>query len=422
MWSSSRSWRAILAEDPPSATVFLRNGQPPAAGQRLVQRDLARTLEHVAKRGGAGFYSGPVADAVVAASVRGGGIIRKQDLASYRAKERAPIACDYRGYQIVSAPPPSSGGVVLCEILGVLEAYPLKDWGFRSARSVHYQIEAMRHAYLDRNSYLGDPDFVRNPIETLLDKSYAAKLRAAIDPAKAGRLARAQAGSRATRRHQHHALFDRRQGWQCGRRHVHAERVVRREGHALPEPASCLNNEMDDFTAKPGVPNVYGLVQGEANAIAPGKRPLSSMSPTIVLRDGKPVLVIGNTRRQPHHHRRPAGAAQHDRLRDGSAGGDRRSANPPAMAAGDDVRRAVRLEPGYAKNARGHGPSDRRSVPWSHADRIMIGSPWLGGALARRQSVLRRDRSAPQHRLGAGILTRPSADLLISFSAQLSVM
>ena len=162
-------------EDAPAAAVFLRNGQPYAAGQRLVQKDLARTLERIAKHGNAGFYEGPVADAIVAASTRGGGIITKADLARYQAKERTPIECDYRGYRIVSAPPPSSGGVIVCEILGILEGYPLQEWGFRSARGVHHQIEAMRHAYVDRNSYLGDPDFVRNPVERLLDKGYAAR-------------------------------------------------------------------------------------------------------------------------------------------------------------------------------------------------------------------------------------------------------
>ncbi len=188
--------------------------------------------------GHAGFYEGPVADAIVAASTRGGGIITKADLARYRAKERAPIECDYRGYRIVSAPPPSSGGVIVCEILGVLEGYPLREWGFRSAQAVHHQIEAMRHAYVDRNSYLGDPDFVRNPIERLLDKAYAAQIRAAIDPAKAGVSERPEGRRRAARRHEHHALLDRRQGRQCGGGHLHAERMVRRPRDAACRPAS----------------------------------------------------------------------------------------------------------------------------------------------------------------------------------------
>ena len=187
-------------EDAPSAAVFLRNGQPYVAGTTSRpegSRPHARSHREARERR---VLSRPVADAIVAASARGRGIITKEDLARYRAKERAPIECDYRGYRIVSAPPPSSGGVILCEILGVLEGYPLEEWGFRSARAVHYQIEAMRHAYVDRNSYLGDPDFVRNPVERLLDK----KLRRA-DPRRhrsrqSRRVARLEARRRAARR------------------------------------------------------------------------------------------------------------------------------------------------------------------------------------------------------------------------------
>jgi gamma-glutamyltranspeptidase/glutathione hydrolase len=281
-----------LREDAPSASVFLRNGQPYVAGQVLVQKDLARTLERIAKQGNAGFYAGPIADAIVAASERGHGIITKADLARYEAKERVPIECDYRGYRIVSAPPPSSGGVILCEILGVLEAYPLQEWGFRSARAVHHQIEAMRHAYVDRNSYLGDPDFVRNPVERLLDKAHAAQIRAAIDPVKAGVSRDMKAGGppHEGTNTTHYSIVDK------GGNAVAVTYTLNEWFGAKVTPATTgivMNNEMDDFTTKPGVANFYGLVQGETNAIAPGKRPLSSMSPTIVLRDGKPVLVIG---------------------------------------------------------------------------------------------------------------------------------
>ena len=155
-------------QDPASAAIFLNKGQPFQAGQLLVQKDLARTLKLISEKGEAGFYKGPVADQIVSSSQAGKGIITQADLDQYKTRELKPVECTYRGYGIVSAPPPSSGGVVICEILNILEGYPLKDLGFRSAQAVHYQIEAMRHAYVDRNSYLGDPDFVANPLDRLL--------------------------------------------------------------------------------------------------------------------------------------------------------------------------------------------------------------------------------------------------------------
>jgi gamma-glutamyltranspeptidase/glutathione hydrolase len=283
---------ADFRADAPSAAIFLDQGEPFKAGQRLVQKDLARTLRRIAYNGADGFYKGPVADAIVASSTRGKGIITKADLEQYQARELPPIECDYRGYRIVSAPPPSSGGVIVCEILGILEGYPLRDLGFRSAQAVHYQIEAMRHAYVDRNSYLGDPDFVRNPTERLLDKEYAAKIRAAIDPARAGISSAIKPG---VAPHEgtnttHYSIVDK-----AGNAVAVTYTLNEWFGAKVTVAGTgiIMNDEMDDFTVKPGVPNFYGLVQGEANAIAPGKRPLSSMSPTIVTRDGKPVLVIG---------------------------------------------------------------------------------------------------------------------------------
>ena len=281
-----------LQADPPTAAIFLKGGTVPQAGDRLVQRDLAATLRKIASRGADGFYRGSVADAIVASSAGGGGLIRHADLRAYAASERKPIECDYRGYRIVSAPPPSSGGVVICEILNVLEGYPLKDLGFRSAQSVHYQIEAMRHAYVDRNSYLGDPDFVTNPVDRLLDKGYAAKVREAIDPSKAGVSKDIRPGvpPHEGTNTTHYSIAD-RYGNAVSVTYTLNEWFGARVTAA--GTGVLLNNEMDDFTAKRGVPKAYGLVQGQANAIAPGKRPLSSMSPTIVTRGGKPVLVLG---------------------------------------------------------------------------------------------------------------------------------
>ncbi|NML46205.1 gamma-glutamyltransferase [Ramlibacter sp. G-1-2-2] len=279
-------------KDPATAAIFLDQGQPWQPGQRLVQKDLAKTLRQVARHGAPGFYAGPVAAAIAASSQAGGGIVTQADLARYKVRELAPIECDYRGYHVVSAPPPSSGGVVLCEILNVLEGYPMRDLGFRSAQAVHYQIEAMRHAYMDRNSYLGDPDFVTNPVGRLLDRNYAAALRQAIDASKAGVSAEIKPGvpPHEGTNTTHYSIAD-----QDGNA-VSVTYTLNDWFGARVTAAGTgvlLNDEMDDFTSKPGVPNLYGLVQGEANAIAPGKTPLSSMSPTIVSRDGKPVMVVG---------------------------------------------------------------------------------------------------------------------------------
>ncbi|MGC5803132.1 gamma-glutamyltransferase [Ralstonia pseudosolanacearum] len=279
-------------EDPASGAIFLNKGQPYQVGQKLVQRDLARTLHAISVKGTDGFYKGWVGKAIVASSQAGKGLITQEDLDGYKTRELAPVECDYRGYHVVSAPPPSSGGVVICEMLNILEGYPLKDLGYHSAQAVHYQIEAMRHAYVDRNSYLGDPDFVKNPLDRLLDKNYAAKIRAVIDPKKAGVSkdikpgVEPHEGSNTT----HYSIAD---------RYGNAVSVTYTLNDwfgakvTAAKTGVILNDEMDDFTAKVGVPNLYGLVQGEANAIAPGKRPLSSMSPTIVTRDGKPVMVVG---------------------------------------------------------------------------------------------------------------------------------
>ena len=278
--------------DPATAKIFLNRGKSFAVGQTLVQTDLAGTLRAIGRKGVDGFYKGTVGTAIAVSSKAGGGLITQADLDSYRPRERAPIECDYRGVHVVSAPPPSSGGVTLCEMLNVLEGYPLKELGFHSAQAVHFQIEAMRHAYVDRNNNLGDPDFVSNPVDRLLDKAYAAKIRAVIDPYRAG-VSRdikpgvpPHEGNNTT----HYSIIDR---WGNA---VAVTYTLNNWFGARVTAAGTgvlLNNEMDDFTSKPGVPNSFGLVQGEANAIAPGKRPLSSMSPTIVTRHGKPLLVLG---------------------------------------------------------------------------------------------------------------------------------
>ncbi|NMY97544.1 MULTISPECIES: gamma-glutamyltransferase [Pseudomonas] len=272
--------------------IFLNKGEPLQVGQKLVQKDLARTLREISAKGTDGFYKGWVAKAIVDSSQAGKGIIAQADLDKYQTRELAPIECDYRGYHVVSAPPPSSGGLVICQIMNILEGYPMAELGYGSAQGTHYQIEAMRHAYVDRNSYLGDPDFVQNPVEHLLDKNYAAKLRAAIEPQKAGDSTAIKPGvaphegSNTT----HYSIVDK---WGNAVSVTYTLNDWFGAGVMASKTGVILNDEMDDFTVKVGVPNMYGLVQGEANAIAPGKAPLSSMSPTIVTKDGKAVMVIG---------------------------------------------------------------------------------------------------------------------------------
>jgi gamma-glutamyltranspeptidase/glutathione hydrolase len=278
--------------DPASAAIFLNNGKPFKVGQKLVQRDLAQTLRLISEHGSAGFYHGPVGKAIVTSIREGNGIITQADLNEYSTRELKPIECTYRDYGIISAPPPSSGGVTLCEMLNILEGYSLSTLGFRSALAVQYQIEAMRHAYVDRNSYLGDPDFVKNPLGRLLDKDYAAKIRTMITPFKAGVSIDIKPGiaphegSNTT----HYSIIDK---WGNAVSVTYTLNDWFGAKVTVAKTGVLLNNEMDDFTIKAGVANQYGLVQGEANTIAPGKRPLSSMSPTIVTKDNKPVMVLG---------------------------------------------------------------------------------------------------------------------------------
>lgn len=279
-------------DDPASGAIFLNNSQPFNVGDRLVQSELAKTLREISGKGTDGFYKGWVGSAIVASSQAGKGLLTQDDLDNYKTRELAPVECDYRGYHVVSAPPPSSGGVIICEMLNVLEGYSLKELGYHSAQAVHVQIEAMRHAYVDRNSYLGDPDFVKNPLDSLLDKGYAAKIRAVIDPNKAGISkdikpgVAPHEGSNTT----HYSIAD-KDGNAVSVTYTLNDWFGAKV--TVAKTGVLLNDEMDDFTAKVGVPNLYGLVQGEANSIAPGKRPLSSMSPTIVTKDGKTVMVVG---------------------------------------------------------------------------------------------------------------------------------
>lgn len=275
------------------AAIFTHGGKPLRAGDRLRQPQLAATLERIARDGTDAFYRGPIAKALVAANAAHGGLMTLDDLAQYHAVERDPIHCDYHGYALIVAPPPSSGGVTLCEIAGILEPAPLASYGWNSVQSLHATLEAERLAYADRNAYLGDPDFVKNPIASLLAPQYLATQRARIgtraipsDTIEPG-LGELHEGSNTT----HFSVVD-----AAGNAVALTYTLNDLFGaHVIPgELGFFLNDEMDDFTSKPGVPNMFGLVQGPANAIAPGKRPLSSMSPTIALRDGKLAIVAGS--------------------------------------------------------------------------------------------------------------------------------
>jgi gamma-glutamyltranspeptidase / glutathione hydrolase len=282
-----------FAEEPNVAAIFLRDGQPYRAGDRLIQTALAATLETLARDGPDALYRGRLGAAIVAASGTQGGILTTADFDQYTVEEAAPIRCAYRGVTIVSAPPPSSGGTTLCEIFNVLHEYKLGDFGFHSARSIHLMVEAMRHAYVDRNAYLGDPAFVANPIEQLLSDEHAAAIRARIEDGRATPSGTVAAG---TPPHEgtnttHYSIVDK-----AGNAVAVTYTINSFFGAKIiaGDTGFFLNNEMDDFTAKPGVTNMFGLVQGAANAIRPSKRPLSSMSPTIVLRDGKIFMVVGS--------------------------------------------------------------------------------------------------------------------------------
>ncbi len=287
-------WYRRLARWPSAVKIFSRaDGSSLGEGDRLLQADLATTLTAIAEQGPRGFYEGPVADKLAKAIVDAGGIMTTDDLKTYRPVIRTPVKGTYRGYEIVSMPLPSSGGIVLLESLNILEGFPLSDIKQGSAPSLHLLIEAMKRGYADRARYLGDPAFVNAPLETLLAKDYAARQRAGIDPEHA-----TPAASIASARPSHE-----------GSNTTHFS-VVDRFGNAVANTYTLnfsygvglvaegtgvlLNNELDDFTAAPGASNAFGLVGYEANLPGPGKRPLSSMSPTIVLKDGKVVLVTGS--------------------------------------------------------------------------------------------------------------------------------
>lgn len=297
-----------LAEFPESRRVFQRNGDYYKAGEIFRQPDLARTLERISERPD-DFYHGALARELAAVIQKGGGLLTVEDLASYEVKERVPVRGSYRGFEIISAPPPSSGGTVLIESLNILEGYDLAKMESRSAQSVHFTIEGFRRAFFDRAEFMGDPDFSKVPVAQLLDKKYAAAWRETISPERASvskDLKRPAIFSELEQYAESHppAAVPRESN------HTTHYSVVDAEGNAVSVTTTIndwfgsrvtadglgflLNDEMDDFSSKAGVPNADGLIQGAANEIGPGKRPLSSMTPTIAVHNGKAVLVLGS--------------------------------------------------------------------------------------------------------------------------------
>ncbi|EOI8655332.1 gamma-glutamyltransferase [Campylobacter jejuni] len=285
----------MFKEFPSSSKYFLKkDGSTYKSGDLFVQKDLAKTLKLIAKEGPDAFYKGKIADLIATDMAKNKGIITKEDLAQYQAIWRKPVEGTYRGYDIISMSPPSSGGAHIIEILNIMENANIENLGFASSKTLHIMTEAMRQAYADRSEYMGDPDFVKIPLDKLTSKEYAKEIYAKIPKDKAlpsskvkPGLGQIHEGHNTT----HYSVLDSKGNAVSITYTINASYG---SGAAVEGAGFLLNDEMDDFSIKPGVPNLYGLVGGEANAIKPKKRPLSSMSPTIILKDGKVFMVVGS--------------------------------------------------------------------------------------------------------------------------------
>lgn len=284
----------VLPNHENSKAIFWKEGEPLKKGDKLVQANLAKSLEMIAENGPDEFYKGTIAEQIAQEMQKNGGLITKEDLAAYKAVERTPISGDYRGYQVYSMPPPSSGGIHIVQILNILENFDMKKYGFGSADAMQIMAEAEKYAYADRSEYLGDPDFVKVPWQALTNKAYAKSIAEQIDINKAKPSSEIRPGKLApyeSNQTTHYSVVDKDGNAVAV---TYTLNTTFGTGIVAGESGILLNNQMDDFSAKPGVPNVYGLVGGDANAVGPNKRPLSSMSPTIVVKDGKTWLVTGS--------------------------------------------------------------------------------------------------------------------------------
>ena len=273
---------------------FGKNGEPPQEGEMLRQKNLAWSLREIGRSGPRAFYRGEIAKKITAYMKKEGGLITARDLASYEAIEREPVTGSYRGYSIRSMPPPSSGGVHLIQMLNILERYPLSRYGHNSARYVHILSETMKLAYADRSKHLGDPDFSPVPTEHLISKRYAERLAKRVNPKKATPSRHVKPGSPVPAGGTDTTHFTVADRFGNVVSNTYTLNFAYGSGLAVPGTGILLNNEMDDFSAKPGAPNAYGLIGGEKNSIAPGKRMLSSMTPTMVFKDEKLFLATGS--------------------------------------------------------------------------------------------------------------------------------
>ncbi len=290
------SWKRaapLLSQFPESQRIFLKGGAFYDWQENFRQPELAQTLGRIARLGARDFYEGETAHLLATAMAKNGGLITLADLHDYKTVERAPLEGDYKSYHVITSPPPSSGGVGLLQMLAMLNSTGYEKYGAGSAEAYHYMAEAMRRSFADRSQYLGDPDFVKNPIAALLDPAYVRSRAATIDAEHATPSDQVNpglpAGSEGTNTTHYNIVDDEGNAVSV----TYTLNNGYGSGVTVPGLGFLLNDEMDDFAAKPGSPNMFGLVQGEANAIAPGKRPLSSMVPTIILKDGKPFLVLG---------------------------------------------------------------------------------------------------------------------------------
>ncbi|MFB2758953.1 gamma-glutamyltransferase [Shewanella xiamenensis] len=284
-----------MSQWPSTAAIFYKaDGSDFQVDDILKQPELAHSLQLIAEKGTKGFYEGETAEKLVKAVQEAGGIMTLEDLKHYKAVEREPVRGQYRGYEVVSMPPPSSGGVHIIEMLNVLQQFPIDKFGHNTAQTIHVMAETMKHAYADRSEYLGDPDFYKVPVKQLTDKDYAQKIASQIalnkttpsEEIKPGNLAPYESDQTT-----HYSVVDK---WGNAVSNTYTLNFSYGSGLVAKGTGILLNNEMDDFSAKPGTPNGYGLVGGDANAVEGNKRPLSSMSPTIVMKDGKPFLVTGS--------------------------------------------------------------------------------------------------------------------------------
>nr|WP_313425928.1 gamma-glutamyltransferase [Moraxella sp.] len=286
--------KSTLGKWSASKAIFFKNGEPLKSGDLLVQKDLAKSLRLIAKQGAKAFYQGEIATKIAKEMQSHGGTMTLEDLKAYKVVERQPIIGDYRGYKVVTMPPPSSGGVHLIEILNMLEHYPIKEDGVNSAKNIHHMAESMKLAYADRSEYLGDPDFVKIPVTGLTSKAYANELVKTIDDNKARLSSNIKPGKPQpyeSDQTTHFSVMDKAGNAVAV---TYTLNLNFGSGIVVEGTGILLNNEMDDFSVKPGVPNAFGLVGGAANAIEAKKRPLSSMTPTIVMKNNKPWLVTGS--------------------------------------------------------------------------------------------------------------------------------